>query len=98
MTVNYKNREEYIEGYAMGRVEGEKDANMLVTPYPHTEAGTEFYQVGFTNGYFSRYTQGLSALLRQNPNIETSEIIATRLEEISESMILENNKTNESTK
>lgn len=97
MSESYKIKEEYKEGYTMGMVEGEKDANMLVNPYPYTE-GEEIYQLGYTNGYFMRYTQGLSALLKQNPSVEMIEMIALHLEQISECMKIENNKTNESTK
>jgi len=98
MERSYTDNEEYKEGYVVGMVNGEKDANVIVTPYPHTNDGSEFYQLGYMNGYFMRYAQGLSAILKQNPNKETTEIIAIRLEEISESMKLENEKINGSTK
>lgn len=42
MERSYKSKEEYKEGYTMGMVEGEKDANMLVTPYPYTD-GEEIF-------------------------------------------------------
>ena len=84
--------QEYQTGYTMGTIKGEKDASLLVPPYPHTTDGTEFYKSGYTNGYFMQYTQGLSAKLKANSNNELDSLIATRLEEISECMKIENQK------
>lgn len=83
---------EYETGYTMGTIQGEKDSNLLLPPYPHTEEGTEFYKNGYTNGYFMQYAQGLSAKLKANSNNELESLIATRLEEISECMKIENQK------
>lgn len=87
-------KEEYKEGYAMGMISGDKDSDLLISPYPYTTDGTETYQTGYTNGYFMRYAQGLSTKLKANINSEIDEIIAVRLEEISDCMKIENKKTN----
>ena len=84
--------QEYETGYTKGTIKGEKDSNFLVPPYPHTEDGTENYKSGFTNGYLMRYTQGLSAKLKTISNNELETLIATRLEEVSNCMSLENQK------
>ena len=95
MIGNYKNNEEYKEGYTAGVVEGEKDANMLVTPYPFSTDGKEYFQIGYTNGYLMQYIHSLSALYKQtkNPSEAVYELIVTRLEEISASIKNEHEKT-----
>jgi len=98
MTENYNSKEEYKEGYAVGIVDGEKAASLLLKPYPYSEEGSEYYQMGYTSGYFAQYTQGLSATLKEHSNSEVDEIVATRLEEISECIQNHNNKLNENTK
>lgn len=93
-----KYNEEYKEGYAMGMVSGDKDSGLLLPAYPYTTEGTETYQKGFTTGYFMQYTHVLSTTLKSTQNPEIANIVATRLEEISECMKIENNKKNVSTK
>lgn len=83
---------EYETGYTLGTIKGEKDSNLLVPPYPHTGDGNEVYKSGFTNGYLMRYTQGLSLKLKTSSNNELETLIATRLEEISNCMKIENEK------
>jgi len=83
---------EYETGYTMGTIKGEKDSSFLVPPYPHTEDGTENYKSGFTSGYLMRYTEGLSAKLKAGATNEIEALIATRLEEISNCMKIENEK------
>ena len=97
MMENY-NKEEYNEGYVVGVIDGEKAATTLLKPYPYTEMGSEYYQMGYTSGYFARYAQGLSATLKQNSTSEIDDIVATRLEEISECIQNQNNKLNKSIK
>lgn len=98
MTESYNSQEEYKDGYAVGIVDGEKAASLLLKPYPYTEMGSEYYQMGYTSGYFAQYTQGLSTTLKQNSNSEVDDIVATRLEEISECIQEQNNKLNGSIK
>ena len=84
--------QEYETGYTIGTITGEKDARLLVPPYPYTEEGTEIYKSGFTNGYLMRYTQGLSAKLKASSTNELESLIATRLEEVSNCINIENQK------
>ena len=90
--------QEYETGYTMGTIKGEKDSSLLVPPYPNTTEGTEFYKKGYTNGYLMQYTQGLSVKLKASSNNELENLIATRLEEISEYMKLGNQKNRHSQK
>lgn len=84
--------QEYETGYTLGKIKGDDDSRLLVSPYPYTEEGSQIYQEGFRNGYFKRYTKGLSNLLKENPSEEAREIIAIRLDEISNLMVTENKK------
>ncbi len=84
---------EYETGYTMGTIRGEEDATLLVAPYPYT-SGEDTFCLGYKNGYIKRYTQGLSAKLKENPEQKVQMIIADRLEEISNCMKLENEKLN----
>lgn len=84
--------QEYENGYTIGTIQGEKDASLLVPPYPYTEDGTENYKSGFISGYLMRYTQGLSTKLKISSNNELETLIAIRLQEVSDCMCLENQK------
>lgn len=83
--------QEYETGRTIGTITGARDANLLVPPYPQV-SGTEMYQNGFRIGYRIGYTQGLANKLRSGVNSEIQQIIANRLDEISNCINLENSK------
>ena len=85
---------EYETGYTMGTIQGEKDSNLLIPPYPYKD-GEEYFSAGYKNGYLMRYTKGLSAKLSASSNENIKHIIAERLDEVSNCMKLENEKLNQ---
>ena len=85
---------EYETGYTMGTIQGQQDANLLIPPHPYKD-GEQFFSAGYKNGYLMGYTKGLSAKLKVSPNEGMKSIIADRLDEVSNCMILENKKLNQ---
>lgn len=80
--------QEYKVGYTQGKINGENDSNIYVSPYPFTE-GTEAYKQGYKNGYLKQYRQRLSSKLKSTFNSELEKIINNNLNELNEYIKME---------
>ena len=83
--------QEYETGRTIGTITGVRDANLLVPPTLQVN-GTETYQDGFRRGYLLGYVQGLANKLRSGVNNEIQQVIANRLDEVSNCINLDEPK------
>ena len=80
---------DYNAGLTLGNIQGQKDSRLLIPPSPLTKDNDDIYQLGYRNGYYIGYTKGLASMLKANNNNDLKDLIATRLNDVSESMLKE---------
>lgn len=83
---------DYNAGLTLGNIQGQKDSRLLLPPSPLTKDNDDTYKLGYRNGYYIGYTQGLASMLKANNNTDLKNLIAIRLNDVSESMLKENSK------